>query len=95
MKILNDADLFLNDNYSVLCVLYDNQQEINCRIFTAITQQEIAENLGCSIMKVNSIMLKLKNAGYVTVYKNTRGRYQLTDKAYMLINEIKKLKGDE
>lgn len=87
--------MFLNDNYLVLMVLYDNQQEINNHIFTAITQQEIGEILDFSLMKVNAIMKKLKEAGYLKAYKNSRGRYQLTDKADTLIKEIKKLKGEK
>ena len=86
--------MFLNDNYQVLAVLYDNQQEINNHIFTAITQQEIADNLGYSLMKINAIIAKLKKAGYVSLYRNSRGRYQLTNKAYILINNIKDLKGE-
>lgn len=90
---LNDVELFLNDNYLVLMVLFNNQQEINNHVFTAITQQEIAENLGYSLMKVNSIIIKLKKAGYVTAYRNSKGRYQLTDKAYILITTIRNIKG--
>lgn len=94
MKAIKDADMFLNDNYLVLMVLYDNQQNINNHIFTAITQQEIGESLDFSLMKVNSIIKKLKGAGYITAYRNSRGRYQLTDKAYILVNGIKTLKGE-
>ena len=56
MKAIKDADIFLNDNYLVLIVLYDNQQIINNHIFTAVTQQEIGESLGFSLMKVNEII---------------------------------------
>lgn len=93
--MINDADIFLNDNYLVLMVLYDNQQEINNHIFTAITQQEIGESLDFSLMKVNAIMKKLKQTGYIKTYKNSRGRYQLTDKADTLITGIKTLKGEK
>ena len=95
MKVIKDADMFLNDNYLVLLVLYNNQQTINNHIFTAITQQEIGECLDFSLMKVNAIMKKLKASGYITSYKNSRGRYQLTDKADTLIKGIKKLKGEK
>lgn len=95
MKVIKDADMFLNDNYLVLMVLYNNQQKINNHFFTAITQQEIGESLDFSLMKVNTIMKKLKESGYITVYKNSRGRYQLTDKADTLIKGIKKLKGEK
>lgn len=93
--MINDADMFLNDNYLVLIFLYNNQQKINNHIFTAITQQEIGESLDFSLMKVNAIMKKLKANGYITAYRNSRGRYQLTDKANTLINGIKKLKGEK
>lgn len=95
MKEIKDAEMFLNDNYQVLMVLHNNQQEINSHIFTAITQQEIAENLDFSLMKVNAIMKKLKESGYITAYRNSRGRYQLTDKADTLIKGIKKIKGEK
>lgn len=92
---LKDVDMFLNDNYRVLVVLYENQQEINNHVFTAITQQEIADNLGYSLMKINAIIIKLKKYGYINHYRNSRGRYQLTNKAYILINDIKELKGEK
>lgn len=95
LKVIKDADMFLNDNYLVLMVLYNNQQKINNHIFTAITQQEIGESLDFSLMKVNAIMKKLKESGYITAYRNARGRYQLTDKADTLIKGIKKLKGEK
>ena len=94
MKTIEDVGMFLNDNYLVLMVLYDNQQNINNHIFTAITQQEIGESLDFSLMKVNAIIKSLKSAGYITAYRNARGRYQLTDKAYILVNGIKILKGE-
>lgn len=95
MLKLKDVDMFLNDNYRVLMVLYENQQEINNHVFTAITQQEIADNMGYSLMKINAIIIKLKKYGYINPYRNSRGRYQLTDKAYILINDIKELKGEK
>ena len=95
MKKLTDVDLFLNDNYQVLMVLYMHQQEINGNIFSAITQQEVADNVGFSLMKINSIIGKLKKAGYVNSYRNSRGRYKLTDKAYFLIHTITKLNGEK
>lgn len=95
MEKLKDVDMFLNDNYQILTILYEHEQEINNHIFTAITQQEIADTVGYSLMKTNTIINKLKQAGYVDSYKNTRGRYKLTNKAYCLIDGIMKIKGDE
>lgn len=95
MNHIDDLDLFLNDNYRLLIVIYNHQQTINENTFSPITQQEMAEILGCSIMTVNPIIKKLKNQGYVNTYKNSRGRYQLTDKAKYLVREIKKLQGEK
>lgn len=95
MEKLKDVDMFLNDNYLVLMVLYKHQQEVNKNVFTAITQQEIADNVGYSLMKINAIINKLKKAGYVNSYKNSRGRYKITDKAYCLIDTITKIKGED
>ncbi len=89
--MLSDKHIFFNDNYLVLEVLYNYQQEVNNQVFTAITQQEIADILGYSIMKINSIMIKLKKTGYVISYNNTKGRYQLTTKSYQLITKINSL----
>jgi len=88
---LSDKNIFLNDNYLVLEVLYNYRQQVNNQVFTAITQQEIADILGYSIMKINSIMIKLKKTGYVISYNNTKGRYQLTAKSYQLITKINSL----
>lgn len=95
MEKLIDVDLFLNDNYQVLMVLYNHQQQINGNIFSPITQKEVADNVGFSLMKINAIINKLKKAGYVNFYKNSRGRYKLTDKAYCLIETIIKVKGEK
>lgn len=46
-----------------------------------ITQQEIADSLGCSKAKVNIILNELIDNDYVQVYNNTKGRYVLTDEA--------------
>lgn len=89
--MLSDKHIFFNDNYLVLEVLYNYQQEVNNQVFTAITQQEIADILGYSIMKINSIMIMLKKTGYVISYNNTKGRYQLTTKSYQLIRKINSL----
>lgn len=95
MEKVEDVEIFLNDNYLVLLVLYNHQQEINNQVFTAITQQEIADCLGYSLMKINAIINKLKQSGYVNSYKNSRGRYKLTDKACFLIDTIADVKGEK
>lgn len=80
-----DMELFLNDNFKVLDLLYNNQVKINKTYICPMTQQEIGEGLGFSLMKVNAIMLTLRQEGYIDRYKNSRGRYVLTTKAKKLL----------
>ena len=46
MNRIDDLDLFLNDSYRILIVLYNHQQTINENTFSPITQQEIADSIG-------------------------------------------------
>lgn len=75
-----DIEIFMNDNFKVLYWLYNNQVKINKAYICPATQQEIGEGLGFSLMKVNSIMLILRQEGYIDKYKNSRGRYIITTK---------------
>ena len=53
-----------------------------------MTQQEIAESLGFSLMKVNSIMITLRDGKYIDRYKNSRGRYVITTKGKQVLSVI-------
>ena len=81
-------ELFLNDNFKVFDLLYNNQVKINKVYICPMTQQEIGEGLGFSLMKVNAIMLTLRQEGYIDRYKNSRGRYVLTTKAKKLLTML-------
>ena len=83
-----DMELFLNDNFKVLFLLYNNQIKINKDSICPLTKSEISESLGFSLMKVNSIMITLRDAGYIDKYKNSRGRYILTAKGRKIIKQI-------
>ena len=56
-----------------------------------LSQQEIAEILGFTKTKVNTIIKELKQYGYV-IQVNERGKYALTEKAN---TEIKKMRDNE
>ena len=88
-----DMELFLNDNFKVLDLLYNNQVKINKAYICPMTQQEIGEGLGFSLMKVYAIMLTLRQEGYIDRYKNSRGRYVLTTKAKKLLTMLEANKG--
>ena len=76
----NELELFLNDNFKVLSFMNDNLIAINKAHICPMTQQEIGEALGFSLMKVNSIMQLLQKKGYIDKYRNSRGRYVVTSK---------------
>ena len=50
---MNKIEFFTNDRYLVLKTLYGHQIEINNTEICPITQQEIADSLGCSKAKVS------------------------------------------
>jgi DNA-binding IclR family transcriptional regulator len=52
-----------------------------------LSQQEIADILQLSKVKVNTIISELKSDGYLT-QKSPRGKYSLTNKATVALAEI-------
>ena len=86
---MNKIEFFTNDRYLVLKTLYEHQIEINNAEICAITQQEIADALGCSKAKVNMVLNELIDNGYVQIYKNTKGRYVLTEDAKKIMKVFK------
>lgn len=86
---MNKIEFFTNDRYLVLKILYEHQIEINNAEICPITQQEIADALGCSKAKVNMVLNKLIDKGYVQIYKNTKGRYVLTEDAKKIMKKLK------
>ena len=86
---MNKVEFFVNDRYFVLKALYEHQIAINNAEICPITQQEIADALGCSKAKVNMVLNELINNGYVQIYNNTKGRYVLTDEAKKIMKKLK------
>ena len=86
---MNKIEFFTNDRYLVLKTLYEHQIEINNAEICPITQQEIADSLGCSKAKVNMVLNELIDSGYVQIYKNTKGRYVLTEEAKKIMKKLK------
>lgn len=86
---MNRIEFFTNDRYLVLKTLYEHQIEINNAEICPITQQEIADALGCSKAKVNMVLNELIDNGYVQIYNNTKGRYVLTDEAKKIMKVLK------
>lgn len=85
---MNKLEFFTNDRYSVLKTLYEHQIEINNLEICPITQQEIADAIGCSKAKINMVLNELIDNGYVNIYNNTKGRYVLTEEAKKIMKKI-------
>lgn len=86
---MNKIEFFTNDRYLVLKALYEHQIEINDVEICPITQQEIADTLGCSKAKVNVVLNELIDNDYVHIYNNTKGRYILTEDAKKIMKKFK------
>lgn len=81
-------DLFLNDSYKLLKLLYDNQTVILDKKVVPLTQNEIGNALGMSKAKVNSLIGQLQDEEYVSL--ETRGKYVLSEKAIMFIETMRR-----
>lgn len=82
-------ELFTNDNYKLLKLMYDNQTVVLNKKIVPLTQLEISSELGFSKMKTNAIFVELQKAGLIT--QETRGKYSLTDMSNEIIEGICKL----
>ena len=60
------SDFFMNDRYRVLECMAQRQIIVNNEAVVKLSQQEIADTLGFTKSKVNSIIRELIQKGYVT-----------------------------
>ena len=81
---------FTNDKYKLLKFLFDNQIEIKNNKYIALSQQEIADSLHFSKNKANKIMQELKKDNFIDTFKNTKGKYIVSDKGNKVIEIIEK-----
>ena len=82
-------DLFLNDYYKLLKLLYDNQTVVLDKKVVPLTQVEICSVLNMSKVKVNTIFVELQKEGLLI--QETRGKYSLTDKACVIVDSVEKI----
>jgi len=73
-------EYFVNDKYKVLSCMAERQISVNGSQVIKLSQQEIADILQISKVKVNGLISELKADGYL-VQLTTRGKYALTAKA--------------
>ncbi len=81
------SDFFMNDRYRVLECMAQRQIVVNKEAVIKLSQQEIADTLGFTKSKVNSIIRELIQKGYITQV-NTRGKYALTENANRELQNI-------
>lgn len=81
---------FTNDKYKLLKFLYDNQIKIKNNKYIALSQQEIADSLHFSKNKTNKIMQELKKDNFIDTFKNTKGKYIVSDKGNKVISVIER-----
>ena len=81
-------ELFLNDKYKLLKLLYDNQTLVLNKKVIPLTQQEISEAVGMSKAKVNSLIGDLQENGYIAL--ETRGKYVLLEKGILMVESLDK-----
>lgn len=81
---------FTNDKYKLLKFLYDNQIKIKNNKYIALSQQEIADSLHFSKNKTNKIMQELKKDNFIDTFKNTKGKYIVSDKGNKVIEIVDK-----
>lgn len=82
-----NIDYFGNDKYRVLACMEKRQISVKDSNVIKLSQQEIADILNLSKVKINAIISELKSDGYLT-QNSPRGKYSLTDKANTALAEI-------
>lgn len=85
-----ELDNFLNDNYLILKLLYDNQVIVFGEEVIPITQNDVCEKLGFSKNKIYKIFQNFQQDGILICH--SKGKYSLTNKAKYIIEEIEKIK---
>ena len=82
-------DMFLNDNYKLLKLLYENQTIVLDKKVVPLTQDEVCSVLKMSKVKINTMFVELQKEGFLI--QETRGKYSLSDNSETIINSIKTL----
>ena len=84
-----DIKLFLNDYYELIKLLHDNEVRVLDEVFVPLTQQQIADTLNYSKMKVNGMFIELQKRGLVE--QKSRGKYVLSDSTESIIKTVENL----
>ncbi|VWL84979.1 helix-turn-helix domain-containing protein [Oceanivirga miroungae] len=83
-------NLFLNDYYKLLKTLKDNEIQVGEVKYCPLSQTEIGKIVGFNQTKVFKMLQVLREQNYVIVYKDLRGKYQVSEKGIKIINFMEK-----
>ena len=72
-------EYFVNDRYRVITCMAKREIMVGDKAIIKLSQQEIADMLKMTKVKVNSIIRELKRDGYL-IQCRLRGQYVLTEK---------------
>lgn len=78
-------EAFANDTFKLLKSLKDHQVEVKGDFYIPLSQQEIADINQMSKLKTNRLLRELISGHYVEVYRNTRGKYVITEKGQKVL----------
>lgn len=82
-----NLEYFVNDKFKVLSCMAERQISVNGDMVIKLSQQEVADILQISKVKVNSIIAELKSDGFL-IQQSSRGRYALTEKARTTLENV-------
>lgn len=83
-----NIEYFANDKYRVLSCMAKRQISVNGNMVIKLSQQEIADMVQLSKVKVNGIISELKADGFL-IQQSSKGKYSLTDKARTMLEKCK------
>lgn len=77
---------FINDKMKVLLAINNHLVDVDGTKMCPLNQLELANEIGCSKVKVNGLLRELIDGGYIETPK--KGRYVLTSNAYEVIEKL-------
>lgn len=85
-------DKMTNNAYRILKYMYSCQIELpNGTKYSPLSQAEMAPLIGVSTITINKLFKQLRDDNLLLPIEGKRGKYELTDKAIIIINEMEKL----
>lgn len=84
-----NLEYFGNDSYKLLCLLSEIEVEVKGLKYIPLLQQEIADKVFFSKLKVNKLMQELLSKGYLANYKEKKSKYCITEQGYKVLEKMK------